>query len=104
MTLSLFWRLTLGYAAILLLSIGVSIYAVVQLGELSTTARTAFETDYRTIEQQERLTDAFLSEVRYGGKFLLTQSPSSYDQFSQFKNDFLRYLNELKTLGITAEH
>ena len=34
---------------------------------------------------------------------LLTQSPSSYDQFRQFKNDFLRYLNELKATGSTVE-
>jgi hypothetical protein len=103
MALPLFWRLTLGYAAILLLSVGTSIYAIVQLSELSQTARVALETDYRTIAQQETLTDAFLSEVRYGGKYLLTQSPSSYDQFRQFKNDFLRYLSELKAAGTSAE-
>ena len=104
MTLRLFWRIILGYAGILVLSIGASIYAVVQLGELNNAARTALETDYRTIARQENLTDAFLSEVRYGGKYLLTQAPSSYDQFRQFTNDFLRYLNELKSLGITTEH
>ena len=103
MALPLFWRLTLGYAAILLLSVGTSIYAIVQLGELSQTARVALDTDYRTIAQQETLTDAFLSEVRYGGKYLLTQSPSSYDQFRQFKNDFLGYLSELKATGTTVE-
>ncbi len=103
MALPLFWRLTLGYAAILLLSVGTSTYAIVQLGELSQTARVAVDTDYRTIAQQENLTDAFLSEVRYGGKYLLTQSPSSYDQFRQFKNDFLLYLGELKALGTTLD-
>jgi hypothetical protein len=103
MALPLFWRLILGYAAILMLSVGTSTYAIVQLGELSQTARVAVDTDYRTIAQQENLTDAFLSEVRYGGKYLLTQSPSSYDQFRQFKNDFLRYLGELKASGTTVE-
>ena len=103
MALPLFWRLILGYAAIMVLSVGASIYAVVQLGELSQTARGALDTDYRTIAYQESLTDAFLSEARYGGKYLLNQSPSSYDQFRQFKNDFLRYLNELKATGSTVE-
>jgi len=103
MAFPLFWRLILGYAAILLLSVSTSLYAIVQLGELSQTARAALDTDYRTIAQQETLTDAFLSEVRYGGKYLLNQSPSSYDQFRQFKNDFLRYLSELKTVGTTPE-
>jgi len=103
MAVSLFWRLILGYAMILVLSIGASLYAVFQLGELSQTARKALEIDYRIIAQQEHLTDAFLSEARYGGKFLLTQSPSSYDQFRQFKNDFLRYLRDLKGAGTSAE-
>ena len=103
MSLPLFWRLTLGYAAILMLSVGTSTYAILQLSELSQTARMAVDTDYRTIAQQENLTDAFLSEARYGGKYLLTQSPSSYDQFRQFKNDFLRYFGELKASGTTAE-
>lgn len=104
MALPLFWRLTLGYAVILLLSVGTSIYAIVQLGDLGHTARIALDTDYRTIAQQEALTDAFLSEVRYGGKYLLTQSPSSYDQFNQFKSDFLHYLVELKTLATSTEN
>ena len=103
MALPLIWRLTLGYAAILLLSVCASIYAVVQLTELSQTAREALDTDYRTIGHQEALTDTFLSEVRYGGKYLLTQSPASLDQFRQFKNDFRRYLGQLKTAGATAE-
>ena len=103
MTLPLFWRLTLGYAAILLLSVCASIYAIVQLGELSQTARAALNTDYRTIGHQEALTDAFLSEVRYGGKYLLAQSPSSLDQFRQFKKDFLVYLDELKEASIGAD-
>jgi len=103
MALPLFWRLILGYAAILVLSIGSSIYAVDQLGELSETARGVLDTDYRTIAYQESLTDTFLSEARYGGKYLLTQSPSSYDQFRQFKKDFLRYQSELKAMVSTVE-
>ena len=103
MPIPLFWRLILGYAAILLLSVGTSVYSIVQLGGLSQTARDAIDTDYRTIAHQETLTDAFLSEARYGGKYLITQAPASYDQFRQFKNDFLRYLGELKSGGVSGE-
>ncbi len=103
MAITLFWRLILGYLAILLLSVGASLYSIVQLGELSQTARAAIEIDYRTIAYQENLTDAFLSQVRYGGKYLVTQSPASYEQFRQFKNDFLRYLTELKSAGHDSE-
>ncbi len=103
MAFPLFWRLISGYAAILLLSVGASLYSIVQLGELSQTARAALETDYRTISHQETLTDAFLSEARYGGKYLITQSPASYDQFRQFKSDFMRYLGALKSAGVSGE-
>ncbi len=103
MTITLFWRLILGYLAILFLSVGASVYSIVQLGELSQTARAAIEIDYRTIAYQENLTDAFLSQVRYGGKYLVTQSPASYEQFRQFKSDFLRYLTELKSAGHDSE-
>lgn len=100
MAIPLFWRLILGYAAILLLTISTSLYSIVQLGALSQSARAAIHTDYRTIANQETMTDAFLSEVRYGGKYLITQSPATYDQFVQFKNDFLRSLRELKGAAI----
>jgi hypothetical protein len=103
MGLSLFWRLSLGYATVLVLSLATSIYAIVQLGVLSQTARGALDGDYRTLAQQEALTDAFLSEVRYGGKYLLTQSPASFEQFRQFKADSLRQLQALKTSGHSSE-
>lgn len=103
MAIPLFWRLIFGYSAILLLTIGTSLYSIVQLSAFSKIARAAIDTDYRMIASQETLTDALLSEVRYGGKYLITQSPASYDQFLQFKNDFLRYLSELKASNISRE-
>jgi CHASE3 domain sensor protein len=103
MAIPLFWRLILGYSAILLLTIGTSLYSIIQLGAFSKTARAAIDTDYRMIAYQETLTDALLSEVRYSGKYLITQSPASYDQFLQFKNDFLRYLSGLKASNVSRE-
>jgi CHASE3 domain sensor protein len=103
MAIPLFWRLILGYSAILLLTIGTSFYSIIQLSAFSKTARAAIDTDYRMIASQETLTDALLSEVRYGGKYLITQSPASYDQFLQFKNDFLRYLGGLKASNVSRE-
>ncbi len=102
MAISLFWRLIIGYAAILLLTIGASLYSIIQLGALSKSAQVAIDTDYRVIADQETLTDVFLSEVRYGGKYLLTQSPATYDQFVQFKSDFLHYLRGLKAIEMPA--
>jgi CHASE3 domain sensor protein len=99
----IFWRLLLGYSAILLLSIGLSAYSIVQLGGLSTTARAAMESDTRRIATVETLTDAFLSEVRYAGRFVITHAPELHDQYRQFHSDFNRYMSDLEALSASAE-
>jgi CHASE3 domain sensor protein len=95
----IFWRLVLGNAGILSLSVLACLYSIVQLGTLSSTARAALDSDHRMIGYQEALTDSFLSEVRYGGKYIFTHAEDRHQQLDQFKNDFVRYLGQLKLLS-----
>ena len=103
MRLSIFWRLTSGYAVILILFVGISSYSIIQLGRLSNTAREALDMDNRLISYQEKLTDVFLSEVRYAGKFIITPTGSLQEQFLQFKTDFLRYMGESQLLATAPD-
>jgi CHASE3 domain sensor protein len=103
MSIPIFWRIILGYSVILLLAVGVAAYSIVQLGSLSGTARAALDVDNRMIAYQETLTDAFLSEVRYAGRFLLTRAAANRDEFHQFKEDFNRYMSELTALAASDE-
>ncbi|HXG53035.1 MAG TPA: hypothetical protein VNN77_16690 [candidate division Zixibacteria bacterium] len=103
MAIPIFWRLMAGYSVILVLSLGASSYSILRLGTLSEAARTALGRDYRLISHQERLADIFLSEVRYAGKFVITQAAAHRDQFSQFNRDFLRSLSEVKALAASPE-
>jgi len=103
MRIPVFWRILFGYSAILLLSVGFSAYSIIQLGNLSTTAHAALETDTLRITTVEALTDAFLSEVRYAGRFIITHSKELYDQHGQFHSDFDRHLKNLKDLSTSAE-
>jgi CHASE3 domain sensor protein len=103
MQIPIFWRLILGSLGILLLSIAACLYSIIQLGTLSRTARAALDGDHRMIGYQESLTDAFLSEVRYGGKYIITQAEDRHEQLRQFKNDFARYMKELKSLTQSEE-
>ena len=96
MQISIFWRIVSGYALILALFVGVSSYAVIELGGLSRAARAALDTDNRMIADEEKLADAFLSEVRYAGQFLISHTRALHDQFKQFNNDFVGYLAEIK--------
>jgi len=94
---SIFWRLVLSHVGILVLSGAASLYSIVQLGSLSGAARAALGNNHRMIDYQEALTDAFLSEVRYGGKYLITHAEGRQDQLRQFKKEFTEYLEILKT-------
>lgn len=94
----IFWRLLLGNAGILFLSLLPCLYSIVQLGTLGNRARIALDNDQRMIGYQEALTDAFLSEVRYGGKYIFTHAEDRHQQADEFKIDFARYLRELKSL------
>jgi hypothetical protein len=98
MQIPIFWRLILGTLGILLLSSAACLYSIIQLGTLSRTARAALDGDHRMIGYQEALADAFLSEVRYGGKYIITHAEDRHEQLRQFKNDFARFLGELKSL------
>jgi hypothetical protein len=55
------------------------------------------------IDQADGLADAFLSEVRYGGKFSVTQAPVHYEQYKQFKADFEHRMVQLKALATSAD-
>src|SRR5215510_8030538 len=103
MAMPIFWRLILGTMGILFLSVAACLYTIIQLGTLSQTVRTALDSDQRMIGYQEALTDAFLSEVRYGGKFIFTPTKDRYEQSLQFKNDFSRYLSQMKSLPHSDE-
>lgn len=96
-------RFLISYAAMLTLMLAVSGYAVFQLGRLSSVAHIALRIEQRMIDQSDALADAFLSEVRYAGKFTATQATVHYEQYKQFKDDFERCLAQLKTLAISAD-
>jgi len=95
----IFWRIIFGYSAILILSVGLSLYSIFQLGRLSDTVKTALNVDNRMIASEEKLTDAILSELRYGSKFIITHASTLLDEFRQFKKDSIEYLSELNTLA-----
>ena len=90
-------RLIVGGLALLSLSIAVCLYSIVQLGTLSDAARAALDHDHRMINSQEQLTDTFLSEFRYSGKYVISRKEDRYEQLRQFKNDFIRHLTELQS-------
>jgi CHASE3 domain sensor protein len=103
MAIPIFWRLILGTIGTVFLPAAACLYMAIELGTLSRTARSALDGDQRMIGYQEALTDSFLSEARYGGKFIFTHAEDRYSEMQQFKSDFGRYLGELKSLADSQE-
>ncbi|MSP39896.1 MAG: hypothetical protein EXR70_15520 [Deltaproteobacteria bacterium] len=96
-------RFIIGYSAMLALMVAVSSYAVLRLGNLGDAAHVALNIEQRLLDHAEGLADAFLSEVRYAGKFTVTQAAVHYDQYKQFTADFDRHMEQLKKLGPSAD-
>jgi hypothetical protein len=98
MRIPIFWRLVLSHLGILSLSGAACLYSITQLGSVSGSARTALVTSQQMTAYKEALIDTFLSQVRYGGKYLITHTEGRRDQLLQFKKDFVDYLDRLKRL------
>ncbi|MEW5744745.1 MAG: HAMP domain-containing sensor histidine kinase [Nitrospirota bacterium] len=88
-----------GYIAIFLLVMAVSIYAVIQLRQFSTTTHDILEIDNRLIDYEKRLTDSLLSQVRYERKYLIIKDRALYDQFIAAAGDFTRSIDAALSLG-----
>src|SRR5690242_15369081 len=96
-------RFIVSYSIMLALMVAVSGYSVMQLGKLSAAAHIAINVEQTMIAETNRLADAFLSEVRYAGKFTATQAPVHYEQYKQFTADFDRSMIRLKSLAASDE-
>lgn len=100
MKLTLFSRLVFGYLAIFILVVGVSVYAIIQLGRFDNVIQSVLARDSRLSEYEQKLNDALLSQVRYERKYIITKDRTLYDQYLLFKRDFERYLEEaISTAG-----
>ena len=94
MKLTIFSRLVIGYLVIFVLVIGMSVYAVVRIGQFNKTTQSVLMTDNRMMDYAGKLIDATLSQVRYEKKFIISRDKAFYTQFLNFKSDFDRYFEE----------
>jgi hypothetical protein len=96
-------RFIIGYSMMIILMVAICGYSVFQLGKLSRAAHVALNVEQQMIDDAGRLADVFLSEVRYAGKFAVTQAPGHYEQHKQFAADFDRYMKQLKTFAAQTD-
>jgi two-component system, NtrC family, sensor histidine kinase GlrK len=99
MKLSIFSRLVIGYLVLLILSAGVSVYEILQLGSVRDVTSSIIAVDTGIEDIHGKLADAFLSESRYEQKFLIMKDIALYNSFRKSKEDFEQYLQNAMKLS-----
>lgn len=100
--LTIFSRVILGNLAILVIAMGVSVYAIVQVDHMNKISHRIIKVHNVVVDLNKEMTNALLSENRYERKFVLIQDQSLYDGFVTSKIDFEKYLNEAAALPNSA--
>ena len=103
MKLTIFSRLVIGYLAIFVFAAVVNVYSIMQFHRLKKVTNSILMVDNRLIENEQKLTDVFLSMVRNERKFIIIKDKELYDRFLFEKNDFDELLNETKLIANIEE-
>jgi len=88
-------RLVIGYSVILILVVIMNVYIIVRIGQFNEVTRSVSVTNNRMIHSIDKLKDAFLSQIRYEKKYIITQDEAFYSQFLRLTSDCDQYLAEV---------
>ncbi len=100
--MTIFSRLVIGFLLIFLVVMGINVYTLVQLHQLTKLTDSVLRFDDRLLEYENKLRESFLSQVRYGKRYLITKDPAFQQQFSTFKKDFLLQLDNAASVADVA--
>lgn len=103
MKLSIFSRLVVGYLAIFILAMTVSIYAIAQLRQLENISRSILNVDNQLLTYEQKLSNGLLSMMRYEKKYVIIKDEGLYDNFLSAKSDFENNMDETIAVADTVE-
>ncbi len=103
MKLTIFSRLVIGFLAIFILAMAVSVYSIIQLRKLEIDTQAIILKDSRHATYQKKLTDLLLSQMRYEKKFIITRDNELYARFLTTKEEFHNQLDDIRTISDTPE-
>jgi two-component system sensor histidine kinase GlrK len=95
MRFSIFSRLMLGYLTVFVLVMAVSVYAILKIRQLNRGTDYILNIDNRILEDQKKLAEAILSQVRYERKYFITRDNTFYKQFLSAKGEFDKHLEDV---------
>ncbi|UCH81751.1 MAG: HAMP domain-containing protein [Nitrospiraceae bacterium] len=98
MKITIFARLVIGFLAIFILAMAVSVYAIIQLRKLERDTQSIILIDGRLSEYEKKLGDLLLSQMRYEKKFIISPDDELYTQFLSAEKEFYSQLAEIKAM------
>lgn len=94
-------RLVLGNLLVLVLATVVSVYAILQIGQMRKVTHSIVQFHSVMIDLDKEMSSALLSEIRYEKKFFLFRDQALYKGFLASKADFDRSLNKATAMAGT---
>jgi len=103
MRFTIFKRLTIGYAAIMILVIFMGLYVTLKLMQISHLTRDAALVDSATVGQIDQLFDTLFSQVSFEEKYLISKDRDFYNKFWEVQENFLKDIGKLESLLQTED-
>ncbi|MBE0460274.1 MAG: HAMP domain-containing protein [Candidatus Aminicenantes bacterium] len=93
----------IGYLIVVLLVVVINSYSMLKLSQLNKNTNSILTIDQPSIDNEKKMIDSLLSQVRNEQKYLITQDMTFYKLFQSHSSDFTEHLNQLSILLDTPE-
>jgi len=103
MKFTIFKRITLGYATVLILVVFFGLYVTMQLNRLNRITKAVATVDSATISIIERLLDDFFTQVSFERKYFISNDQDFYEKFWETEKYVSEHFSELAALIDTTK-
>lgn len=98
---TIFVRMVIGYLAIFIPVVGVSAYAISQLGLFHRVTGDILQIDKRMRSYQQKLSDSFLAQIRHERKYIITEDKELHNQFILAEREVSKRIDEAMSIADT---
>ena len=91
-------KLMLGYSVLLVLLVGISVYALFNLNRLNEINSSIANTDLQVINTSEKMIDVILAQEFYAQQYLILKTSDKLKQFKDKNKEFKQLIKEIRSL------
>ena len=97
-------KLMLGYSVLLLLLVGISVYALMNLNRLNEINNSILDTDLPVISTSEKMIDVILDQERYAQRYLILKTPDVLKLFRDKEKEFKDLTEKIRSLSAHSDY